>query len=187
MFHITSYHSESFPNIVLHNSKNNPSSINYKSLIIGENGTGKTRLLNELIAVVRSGNDENDYSKRIKTDFSITFKNSDENIKFSNESYSSDLDVDIDNKVIAISTSFNDKLPFSDDDRFYDEKYQYCGIRETSNASWTSSLMRKTVDNLLSCIKLGKAKKLEQVFKFLSLDNKFKLELSLKKTRKLEN
>ena len=186
MFQITSYHSESFPSIVLHNSKKNPSSTNYKSLIIGENGTGKTRLLNELIAVVRSGNDENDSSKRIKTDFSITFKNSDENIKFSNESYSSDLDVDIDNKVIAISTSFNDKLPFSDDDRFYDEKYQYCGIRETSNASWTSSLMRKTVDNLLSCIKLGKAKKLEQVFKFLSLDNKFKLELSLKKTRKLD-
>jgi len=184
MFQIISYNSESFPNVTLSNTSSK--SKNHKTLILGENGTGKTRLLTELISVIRSGHHKSDSSKRVKSKFSLNYINKDSNLIFRNASSDSTSEVDIDNKIIAISTSHNDKLPFSDDGKFYDEKYQYCGIRETSNASWTSSLMRKAIDNLLSCIKMGKTKKLGQVFEFLSLDNQFRLKLSIKKTKDID-
>ncbi|MGF1744955.1 ATP-binding protein, partial [Vibrio minamisatsumaniensis] len=138
---------------------------NYKTVVIGENGTGKTRLLNEIISTIR-----NKYDKEKKN----TKESSCVNL-INERSFE---------KIVAISTSFNDKLPFSDNDKFSDEHYQYCGIRETSNASWTSSLMRKTLDNLLVCIENNDSPKIKKIMEFLGLSNRFRITFNLKKPNK---
>ncbi|OEF21992.1 AAA family ATPase [Vibrio splendidus] len=168
MFHITSYSSEIFDNVPLGTSEQLSKAINFKSVIIGENGSGKTRLLNEIISSVRD--EINNDKKPKKPKYSLELGGSTINPR----------------KIVAISASFNDKLPFSDNGKFFDEKYQYCGIRETSNASWTSSLMRKTLDNLLVCIEKNKSPKLKKIFDFLELSTTFRITFRIKKTRGID-
>lgn len=167
MFHITSYSSDTFDEVQLGRTELKKEVNNYTTVIIGENGSGKTRLLNEII----SKNRKRDEKTQSKINILTTSNN------------------DHLNKIVAISTSFNDKLPFSDNDKFYDEKYQYCGIRETSNASWTSSLMRKTLDNLLVCIEKNQSEEIKSILDFLGLSNKFRItfHLKYKKGLNLEN
>ncbi|ABG39261.1 hypothetical protein Patl_0733 [Paraglaciecola sp. T6c] len=183
MFRILAYKSDSFSEI---NFTKSESSKNFKTLLIGENGTGKTRLLNELISAVRSHHPSESSSRTKKFNYELAYLNESNKKILLNSNKAQEKTAIISNKVIAISASNNDKLPFSDSDKFFDKNYQYCGIRETSNASWTSSLMRKTIENLLDCVSNNKIKPLSKIFSFLSFENIIRIRFSLKKTTKLD-
>ncbi len=160
MTYISSFSSNNVEKIQLIPNDSAITSPNFKTVIIGENGAGKTRLLNDILSGARE----------LKAG-----KKGSRNIEF----YDSEKD-SIFKKIVAISTSFNDKLPFSDNERFHDDYYQYCGVRETSNASWTSSLMRKTLDNLLVCIEKNQSSKLKKILDFLGLSSRFRITFKFK-------
>ncbi|EPH6376520.1 AAA family ATPase [Vibrio alginolyticus] len=170
MFHLVSYSSKNFPEVLLGQKKLDKDVKNYTSVLIGENGSGKTRLVNEIISSTRAL-----HSSTLKKSINL----SKSKIQLCGE-------INNLNKIVAISTSFNDKLPFSDNDKFHDDYYQYCGIRETSNASWTSSLMRKTLENLLVCIEDNKSQKIKSIFDFLGLSNKVRVTFSTKRKNHID-
>ncbi|MBS0044492.1 ATP-binding protein [Shewanella sp. M16] len=166
MTYIRSFSSESFDTVQLIEDDCAIKSSNFKTVIIGENGTGKTRLLNDILSTVRELKTEKIVQKN------ITLHYTEKDKSFSN--------------IVAISTSLNDKLPFSDNNKFHDDYYQYCGIRETSNASWTSSLMRKTIDNLLVCIEKNQSKQVKKILDFLDLSSQFRITFKFKNIKNFD-
>ncbi|WP_240995091.1 hypothetical protein [Pseudomonas viridiflava] len=88
-------------------------------------------------------------------------------------------------RVIAISASWNDKFPFSDVDD--DEFYKYCGVRETSNASWTATLSRRSIENLLNVPLRFHQESITELFEYLGIDTKLKVTFKVRNADELSS
>lgn len=184
MTRVIKYSSKSFADIEFRADVNLDPKENFKTVLIGENGTGKTRLLRDIIYALR--NDEvvakNNSKENVKMD--VFFNGNYLSLGFESKRKSDSKKPIC--KVVAISSSINDKLPFADDGKFQDDFYKYCGLRETSNATWISSTMRKTVENLLYCLEVNKSKPLSRVFDFMGLSNLVRIRFKLKKVNQID-
>lgn len=69
-------------------------------------------------------------------------------------------------RLVAISSAINDKFPFADTDE--DDFYRYCGVRETSNATWTATLSRRTIENLLNIPLRDHQDSIVELFRYLA-------------------
>jgi predicted ATPase len=137
---------------------------NKYTLIVGENATGKTRLLNKIVQSL------------LQIDKNITSKSESKK----------KLGIEIIEKkpanLMVVTTAYNDKFPFvnNEDNSFYN----YCGIRETSNGSWTSSLSRKTIENICNISgDNNKSESLIKVLDILGFSSDIKIEITLKNKR----
>ncbi|WP_337155116.1 AAA family ATPase [Proteus terrae] len=138
-------------------------SLPLSSVIIGENGSGKSYLLSQVADFFRFiqriiSKDKKSYFKYenasiefiIDSDKYIINKEKSKVIVFINGVHSELHLVKLPTKVITMSFMVNDKFSFSryEDDDFYD----YRGIRATSNASYTSTIKRIIINSLISSI-----------------------------------
>lgn len=158
----------------------------FKSVIVGGNATGKTRFIVSLIESFRLLSEARSQHGKFSTvkkkgaitdqlqfkyyingdlveciagDFGVGFTIDGEE--------ASAFDLPLPSRVLAISSTVNDKFPFADSDE--DDFYRYCGVRETSNASWTATLSRRTIENLLNIPLRHHHHSLAELFKYLGI------------------
>lgn len=170
----------------------------FTSLIIGENGVGKSFLLKIISDFFRfisrpakstqikyermsvSYNIYNDKYEITKEKNTLSFKIN--GVEVSREK------IKIPNKIIALSFMVNDKFSFvSDREEAYDEekieeKYKYLGVRATSNATYTSTIQKKLLSSILKILYEPKrVDSLNKVFEFVGLDNSIEVVYKLKR------
>ncbi|HDV5443302.1 AAA family ATPase [Vibrio cholerae] len=159
------------------------------TLIIGENGVGKSYLLRTLSDFIRqvttnnSGKvfkyddvelvytlDSDEYRIIKKRDFIKYYKNG-EKIDLNQLSKP--------NKIIALSFMVNDKFSFSNNQ---DDVYEYLGIRATSNATYTSSIQKKLLSSLLHSLSdSSRVESLKSVFDFLNIGREIRIRYKLRR------
>ncbi|KHL76114.1 hypothetical protein PpSQ1_01635 [Pseudomonas putida] len=169
----------------------------FKSVIVGGNATGKTRFIVSLIESFRllsEAKEQHGKFSTVKKKGAITeqlqFKYyingdlvecvaGDFGVGFTVDGEEgSAFDLPLPSRVLAISSTVNDKFPFADSDE--DDFYRYCGVRETSNASWTATLSRRTIENLLNIPLRHHHHSLDELFKYLGISPTIEVTFSLK-------
>lgn len=169
----------------------------FKSVIVGGNATGKTRFIVSLIESFRllsEAKGQHGKFSTVKKKGAITeqlqFKYyingdlvecvaGDFGVGFTVDGEEgSAFDLPLPSRVLAISSTVNDKFPFADSDE--DDFYRYCGVRETSNASWTATLSRRTIENLLNIPLRHHHQSLDELFKYLGISPTIEVTFSLK-------
>lgn len=158
------------------------------TVIIGENGTGKSHLLSTIVDVFRF---LNSYSYDIRLKYSyyeITYslngniyniiieKNHIVDV-LQNDNSIVLQHIDLPQKQLAVSFMVNDKFTFlSPNETKSYSTYKYLGVRRTSNASWTNSLEMKISELLISNFHNKQfQKKLKEILKFMNFQPKISL------------
>ncbi|BBH47652.1 hypothetical protein KU43P_41290 [Pseudomonas sp. KU43P] len=93
-------------------------------------------------------------------------------------------DLPLPTRVVAISSTINDKFPFADTDE--DDFYRYCGVRETSNATWTATLSRRTIENLLNISLRDHQDSIVELFRYLGISTNIEITFRAKNGKELE-
>lgn len=134
----------------------------FTSLIIGPNGTGKSHLLNivvEILNVLSASKDRGSLVQGFKFDFVfkylingkfyvITYNNRILTILSNNEPTHIS-EIDLPNKIIASSISLNDRYPMlSLRNKVFNERYEYLGVRSTTNAAYISNHYKNIINSL---------------------------------------
>lgn len=138
---------------------------NIFTVIVGKNGTGKSRLLNDVISKFITVREENSISLIRKNERDINNK--------------IDLEVSqIPNKLIAVSTSPYDKFPLP---RFFKSRpdnndfYSYVGIRDLRTTDFSLGFMSKIIGQLFLIRSIDKEQfgKITEVLKYLGYSDEF--------------
>lgn len=175
----------------------------FKSVIVGGNATGKTRFIVSLIESFRllseAKNQHGKYStvkkkgaiterlqftyyiggdlvECVAGDFGVGFSVDGEEV--------SAFDLPLPTRIVAISSTVNDKFPFADSEE--DDFYRYCGVRETSNASWTATLSRRTIENLLNIPLRHHHHAIAELFNYLGISSTIEVTFSVKKVKEFQ-
>lgn len=162
------------------------------TLVIGENGTGKSYLLAVVAELQRSIHDIKSKNKISTTSFrydnvKITFAIGKKIYAIKRErnfSYWECNNVAIlpeeavfPSKILAISFMVNDKFSYGNDGF-----YEYLGVRAAANATYTSSIQKKVFSSILSCLENDhKLSSLKLVLKYLNFSNKMTLKFYIKR------
>lgn len=132
---------------------------NYITLIIGENGTGKSEFLKEVVEYfrIRKHSDGRAENKKIKIETAAS------------------KDLEWPQKIIASSFSLNDKFPFLNKNAQKNNQgfYKYLGIRTASNNAFTGKMR----DELFHCMMRISSEK-SRLKLFISIIEEFDLPLT---------
>lgn len=133
------------------------------SVIIGENGTGKSYLLTIISEIFRAldiKKRNKEFSLRYDTYILEYYYNGYKyNINIAKnrivEIFKGDKKVDIQSlvlpkRILAVSFMVNDKFTFATHTSPSEDVYKYLGIRRTSNAAWTTSIVKRVSDSLVA-------------------------------------
>ncbi|MCX9039737.1 ATP-binding protein, partial [Citrobacter portucalensis] len=161
------------------------------SIVIGENGSGKSYLLSQVADFFRFiqriiSKEKKPYYKYefasvkylIDSDLIVIKKDRNKVLCFVNDVSSDISHVRLPTKVIAMSFMVNDKFSFSrfEEDDFYD----YRGVRATSNASYTSTIKRMITNALILSIGYrDKLKAIKDTLHFLGMSEKLAITYNL--------
>jgi len=159
------------------------------TVLIGENGSGKSYLLT-LVSEIFRGLDilRRDRDVKFRYDeYKLNYYLNDKNysihiyknkVKYSIDGKESSMyEVLLPNRILAVSFMINDKFTFVPSKFGNKEIYSYLGVRRTSNATWTTTLLKKITDTLT--LNLHKKDFSNKVFEILDFLN-FEKELQLK-------
>lgn len=171
------------------------SSSNYTTLVLGENGVGKSFLLKSIIDIfcfLESARDSNRKRKpRYQYEsFYIEYYLGDDTYSIHRISGSQivatkngeDIDykeVVLPQKVLAISFMVNDKFQFNKDED--GGIYTYHGVRSSTNSTYTSSIARNIIFDLIHCIKKGLSKQVMEIFSLLQFDSTIEFQWTVDK------
>lgn len=178
----------------------------FKTVIIGDNASGKTRFIVSMIETFRllhqlqTGVGTRRKNSLVKSLVSSTgamnlqYAVNSERISFHvgvngamrvtrNGIPILPKNIPLPSRIIAVSTTYNDKFPFSSNDSSESdgEFYKYCGIRETTNASWSATLSRRIMENLLNIDPVSSYVPLKALFDQLSLRLRFRIKFEMAK------
>lgn len=148
---------------------------NIFTVIVGKNGTGKSRLLNDIIdkSISIGGHKSIDIGpsriNNVKKNIELEFSH-------------------IPNKIIAVSTSPYDKFPLN---RFFynrhnnNELYSYLGIRDLRTSDFSLGFMSKIIVQLLYIRSLGNSQfnKITEVLDYLGYSDEFHIAFEFKINR----
>ena len=136
---------------------------NFFTMIIGENGTGKSELLKSIVNSLRKVNTDVKNLENVN----ISISDPDNNVQWPE-------------KIIASTFSVNDKLPFIKSKLGDESKYYYGGMRTTSNSIFISNY-KSELFSTFHLISLDKKKDaiLSDFFKKMDLPKTYKFEFSL--------
>lgn len=154
---------------------------NYVSLILGENGVGKSFLLKSIIDIFLYLDNAKTYKRKPKYQyqhFAIEYIIDNDNYYVYRESGSNIVakkngqeinhkDIVLPNKILAIAFMVNDKFQFSNDE---DGIYAYHGVRSSTNSTYTSSITRNITFDLIECIRNGLLSQVENVLTILQFE-----------------
>ncbi|EPM4283879.1 AAA family ATPase [Vibrio sp. 1403] len=173
----------------------------FTTLIIGENGAGKSFLLKMLSDFFRHISNRNK-PNNVKYDFFKVKYQLNENF-YSIEksegrliSYKNNNPIDIESvefpkKFIVLSFMVNDKFSFVNEKEGLG-RYRYLGVRATSNATYTSTIQKKLLLSILNIISDSrKIPSINKVFDFVGLNGELEIVYTLKRktlfTRKMSS
>lgn len=155
------------------------------TVIIGINGAGKSYLLTIIAEVFRTlkiGTPRNDYSLKYDEYYvEYILDNSKYQICIKKNIFESwkdgklidSKDIVLPNKILAVSYMLNDKFIFKGGDSVNQDGYEYLGIRQASNAAWTTSISKKVCDALLNLfVNKERSVNVREVLEFLGFDNR---------------
>lgn len=161
------------------------SSQNYTTLILGENGVGKSFLLKSIIDIFCFLENAQDSTRKRKPryqydSFYIEYFLDNDNYCIHRTSGSqilakkngSDIDykdVVLPQKVLAISFMVNDKFQFNKDED--GGIYTYHGVRSSTNSTYTSSIVRNITFDLMSCVENGLSSQVMEIFSVLQFES----------------
>lgn len=145
----------------------------FSSVIIGANGSGKSRLLTTIAEIL-----QNHFQQRIAITqeydyYKIKYKIKDQEfvIEKNKKDYAPSF------KTFAESFIVNDKFPFSSN-----TFYTYKGVRQVANAIFSNTIERQFITNILSIYKdESKMGRVANVFKMLGLEAKCELTFHMKR------
>ncbi len=175
----------------------------FKSVIVGGNATGKTRFIVSMIEAFRLLSDLKYSHKKVSLrkrnttiePIEISYyadgelvnclidENNNAHITIDDEDIPA-IDIPLPSCLLAISSTVNDKFPFSDVDE--DAFYHYCGVRETSNASWTATLTRRTIENLLNIPLKQHQDSIKELFNYLGISTTIFVEFRISKIKQFQ-
>jgi predicted ATPase len=171
----------------------------FTTLIIGENGAGKSFLLKMLSDFFRHISNRSK-PNNIKYDFFKVKYQLNENlysieksegrlISYKNKKLIDIESVEFPNKFIALSFMVNDKFSFVNEKEGLG-RYRYLGVRATSNATYTSTIQKKLLSSILNILSDSrKTPSINKVFDFVGLNGELEIVYTLKRktlfTRKM--
>lgn len=188
MFLLRKIKVENHQNIVLDVTflevKENENEQPFSTLILGENGTGKSFLL-KTIADIFIFLDKMQTTKRKprfryekfyveyyldKSKFEVS-RNSSSKIMCKCDGVDIDFhEIKLPSSVLAVAFMVNDKFLFVDEHKQGESIYKYLGVRKTSNATYTSSVCDRVIESVTQIIKDGLLKEMSTVLNVLHFD-----------------
>lgn len=169
----------------------------YTTLMIGPNGTGKSQILsaivevfNYLAAAKSNPTIKRPFSFRFILKYFLFGKEyhldcRDDNLKFRlHGTEASITEIKLPDKFLASAISLNDRYPLlSTKSKYFNEHYEYLGIRSSGNSAYISFHIKKIIDSLSdSAKKLSTLPNIRMLFEKLSLQPK--LVISFKPGRR---
>jgi predicted ATPase len=165
----------------------------FTTLLIGENGVGKSFLLSTIVNFIRWIHTKPKSSPfKLKYDcielsyyiddvlYNIEKNNTVTNY-LKNGSKVDKEDVVLPSKLLALSFMVNDKFSYSnlqESEGFY----KYLGVRATSNATYTSSIQKRLLSSLIQSFKdVNRLQSLKKVFEFIGIGKEFNISYKLKR------
>lgn len=161
----------------------------FTTLIIGENGVGKSYLLRTILDFFRFAmkDDATNFFKyeNSQVEYSINstrykvIKKLGKTSYFKNEKESDYQEMQFPSRMLNLSFMVNDKFSFSSN---LDDKYRYLGVRSTSNATYTSSIQKKLLSSFLTCFKeQHRLDSLNKVLSFIGLTTKVEVVYKIRR------
>lgn len=156
----------------------------FSTLILGENGTGKSFLLKTIADIFIFLDKAQQYKRKPEfryERFSISYfykgneyiidRNSGREIICRKNGFDVDLyDVKLPTNVLAVSFMVNDKFLFIDPSQNGSGMYRYLGVRKTTNATYTSSVISNVMQSVVQILYVGLLKELNIVLSALHFD-----------------
>lgn len=153
------------------------------SVIIGINGAGKSYLLTVITEVLRAV-----VNRTLEKEINMRYQYYRLEYIIGNNTYTVEIkgktldlqknnkpvnihEIELPNKILAVSYMVNDKFVFKPTYSDIDDRYEYLGIRQTSNAAWTSSLNRRICDALIEHSAKKSLGKVTELLNFLNFDS----------------
>lgn len=161
----------------------------FSTLILGENGTGKSFLLKTIADIFiyldkaqMGGKPKYKYEK-----FSIEYFLNCEEYEIDRVSgkgivckkngvISSIEEMKLPTNVLAVSFMVNDKFLFIDPSQNKEGMYRYLGVRKSTNATYTSSVISNVRKSVVQILNDGLVTELEKVLSVLHFDTKIEIE-----------
>lgn len=171
---------------------------NYTTLVLGENGVGKSFLLKSIIDIFLFLENANDTSRKRKPRF--RYESFYIEYSLGNDTYTVHRisgsqvvatkngekidykDVSLPTKILAISFMVNDKFQFTKDEDI--GMYTYHGVRTQTNSTYTSSIARNIILDLIHCLKKGLIAQVKDIFAILQFDSIIEFEWNFDKKLK---
>lgn len=168
---------------------------NYTTLILGENGVGKSFLLKSIIDIfcfLEIAKDSNRKRKpryqyetffieyQIEDDtYSVHRMNGSQIVAKRNGKDIDYKEVILPQKVLAISFMVNDKFQFRKEED--GGIYTYHGVRSSTNSTYTSSIARNIIFDLIHCIEKELFSQVIEIFSILQFDSKIEFQWKIEK------
>ena len=165
---------------------------NYFTVLIGNNGTGKSRFLVNLIDSFRELKESN---RRINFEYILDYELCGENFNVERKKHQKVQErvqnrkkidasgVKPPNKLIAITTSLSDKFPIDsknkkrDNSTHKEEYYSYLGVRNRIGAASNRALLDKAISLMLSSIhEASNNEEYREIFDYLNYEPIIKLD-----------
>lgn len=137
----------------------------YTTLIIGPNGTGKSKILQSVINILNSLSSLKDLPKKYSFEFEYILKFLNKGKEYSvdytnyklfingNEASFGYQTLDLPSKVLVSAFSFNDKYPLRENrGKVVNENYHYLGLKSTNNNIFLANPTKNAIFNLYNAI-----------------------------------
>lgn len=171
---------------------------NYFTVLIGNNGTGKSRFLVNLVDAFREIEKSN---RRISFEYDLEYelfgdsfhverkKHHKVQERMKNRKLADGLGVKTPKKLIAITTSLSDKFPLDSQSRIRDNEtlkegyYSYLGVKNRIGAASNRALLDKAISRMLSSIhESSNNEEYREIFDYLSYEPIIKLDYNLSRS-----
>ena len=159
----------------------------FSTLILGENGVGKSFLLKAIADIFIYLNNAQTFKRKPKYPYDQFFvEYSIDSTDYYVERISSRIincymngetiqlnELTLPEKVLAVAFMVNDKFLFAKRDEY--ERYVYLGVRKTTNATYTSSVFQNVISGIMRILKLGYTEELGLILDMLKFDHVIEL------------
>lgn len=158
--------------------------LNLYTMILGENGTGKSfvlRLVTDIFMNIENAVLQTRKPKFQYPSFEVEYcigdniysvvRSSPRKIRaFSNGNEIDYKNIPLPNRILAVSFMVNDKFISSKDTS---SAYRYLGVRSSNNCTYTSTILKKVYHNLLSALMNDKQNELNKIFDMIGFDKSY--------------
>lgn len=159
----------------------------FTTLVLGENGVGKSFLLKTIADIFIYLNNAQTYKRKPKyayDQFYIEYYLGDSLYSvhrvsgsiincFENGEPIEMKKLQLPSKTLAVAFMVNDKFRFAKRDDY--DHYAYLGVRKSTNATYTSSVLQNVLDGIVRVLNLGYVEELNSILKMLKFEQKIEL------------